>query len=852
MGLAPDIGEARRFLDMLDPSGDFVFQTFDDRDTEEKDRKLARTTRNFDALARLNEKHAGVFMTVNAVEGDKRKADKVTRVRALFADFDGAEMPETWDLDPSCIVRSSPGKFHVYWFVDGDFPREEFSESQRAIAKYFSADPKVIDLPRVMRVPGFWHRKDGDHRVEIVDGDGERYPVRRLREWIDRISPAPEPEEPARPPQQRYSSLNGGTHPYVKAAVEKALASIASAGKGNRNTTLNSEAFGIFGLVKAGAVPESIRADIERAAESIGLPKAEITATLRSAWDASRAREIPQDRRYADVPHDPETGEIKEPEKKPVKKEKPIGLDLGGLPFRMLGHNKGTYFYLPKGGGQVVGLKAHEHTPLRLMAIAPLNYWYSARKNAEDGKITEYQWQQIANGLIQTQHEEGIFEESRLRGRGAWIDGRRAIVHTGNELIIDGQIAELGASGSRYVYEAAAPWEFGFGDPATTAEAHRLVDICERLTWDDVLSGPLLAGWCVVAPVSGALKWRPHIWISGPSGSGKSTAQNDIVGKVVGPASEKFDGKATEAAIRQLMGYDARPVIFDEAEGEDADSAKRMQQILDLARVSSSGGRIPKGSSNHIARTFIIRSCFCFSSIHASIRHHADESRITRLVLRKNIADDADAHYVGLMRDIETYFTPEFASRMFARTVANLPTLLKNCEIFTTAAAVAFRNRRAADQIGAMLAGLYLCHSTGEVTREAADGFIAKHHWADHVALDSAEDHARLFSYLMSRMMRVMTNDGPREMSMGQAIVDTAYARELGPRGVKVDGEIVWISNSADAIAEMLRDKPQWSSDWRRPLGLLPGAVKSEKAIYFAPGVISRAVGIPRGLLREV
>lgn len=857
MDLTPDIDAARAFIAMLAPDGDVVFQTFDDdekrRDAEpDVSAKLAWTTRKFDALAAMNAKRAGVFLTVNTVDGNRRKADKVTRVRALFADFDGTELPDAWGLEPSILVNTSPGKFHAYWLVDGEFPREEFSAAQRAIAMNFGTDPVVIDLPRVMRLPGFWHMKDGGYQVRTIEANGTRYSVDMLREWIARISPEPEPE---RPVAARRSRLNGGTPRYVTAAVESAMALIANAPKGSRNVTLNSEAFGIFGLVKAGLVPETIRDDIERIAISTGMTKSEIKATLKSAWNNAKPRSIPEPKyapRQENIPaHDPETGELTEPEKSPEKKkEKPIVPEFDGMPFRMLGHNRGTYYYLPRAGGQIVGLKAHEHTPLRMMTLAPLNYWYKARRNAEEGKITDYQWQQFANGMIQSQYEEGIFEESRLRGRGAWMDGSRTVVHTGSELIVDGQISPLMTFGSKYVYEAAPSWDFGFGDPATTTEAHRLVEICERLTWDDPLSGPLLAGWCVLAPVSGALKWRPHIWILGPAGSGKSTAQNDIVGRVVGPAAERFDGKATEAAIRQMMGYDARPVIFDEAEGEDHDGARRMQGILDLARYSSSGSRIPKGSANHVARTFIMRSCFCFSSIHSSIRHHADESRITRLALRKNSAADRDDHYRQLVRDINSYFTTEYASRMFLRTVRNMPALLENADTFTNVAATVFGNRRAADQLGPLLAGLHLCHSTRRVTNETAEAFIRKHHWTEYVALDSQEDHARLFAYLMSRMIRVVTNDGVREMSVGQAVEDMGYARELGPRGIKVDGDILWIANRADGLSEMLRDKPQWQSDWKRLLMLMPDAVKSDQALYFAPGLIQRAVGIPRSVLK--
>lgn len=849
MTLTPDIAEARRFLAILAPDGNAVFQTFDD-DENRKEAKLAWTTRAFDKLEGMNAKRAGIFIAVNEVSGDRRKAEFVTRPRALFADFDGVELPDVWDIEPSILVNTSPAKFHAYWLCD-DFPKEEFPDAQRAIAARYGTDPVICDLPRVMRLPGFWHQKADAYQVRIVEASGRRYSADELREWIKNITPEP---EPIKADAIRRSTLNGSTSNYVKAAVESALANIANAGKGNRNNSLNSEAYGIFSLVKGGHVPETIREDIERVALSVGLAKSEVRATLKSAWEACQPRDPPEPRYRARQqelpPHDPETGEVHEdePPKKAKKKERPIHLKWDDLPFRMLGHNMGLYFYLPKSGGQVVALKSHEHTKLRLLAIADLNHWQSASDTRET--ITENQWVQIANGLIQTQHQEGIFEETRMRGRGAWIDNKRVMVHTGSEVIVDNVPTPIMSVNSRFVYQAAAPWDFGFGDAASTGEAHRLVDICERLTWEDNISGSLLAGWCVVAPVSGALMWRPHVWINGPAGSGKSAAQVDIVGRVVGPSAMRFEGKTTEAAIRQNMGFDARPVILDEAEGEDQDGVKRMQGILDLARVSSSGGIMSKGSSSHRAINFVVRSCFCFSSIHSSIRHHADESRITRLILRKNSDPDKDEHYRQLMLDINAWFTPEYASRMFARTVENLPTLLKNCEVFTTAASTIIGSRRAADQLGALLAGLYLCHSARPVTVETAEAFIRKHNWNDHLALDSQEDHVRLFSYIVSRMIRVMTNDGPREITIGQAIEDGSYHKELGPRGIRADNEMIWISNKSDQLSEMLRDKPQWQSDWKRVLGLMKGAMKSPEPIYFAPGLLQRAVGIPREALR--
>ena len=53
-----------------------------------------------------------------------------------------------------------------------DVPLVGFSELQKALAAEFSGDPKVHDLPRVMRLPGFLHRKGQPFQCRVVSVDG--------------------------------------------------------------------------------------------------------------------------------------------------------------------------------------------------------------------------------------------------------------------------------------------------------------------------------------------------------------------------------------------------------------------------------------------------------------------------------------------------------------------------------------------------------------------------------------------------------------------------------------------------------------------------------------------------------
>jgi len=74
------------------------------------------------------------------------------------------------------VVETSPDRYHAYWRVDG-LPLEQFRSVQKAIADRFGGDPQVHDLARVMRVPGFQHRKSEPfYRTRIVEAsDGHLY-----------------------------------------------------------------------------------------------------------------------------------------------------------------------------------------------------------------------------------------------------------------------------------------------------------------------------------------------------------------------------------------------------------------------------------------------------------------------------------------------------------------------------------------------------------------------------------------------------------------------------------------------------------------------------------------------------
>lgn len=171
--MAPDLDHARGFLSALDPRAEsWTLQTFDD--AAAKDKRLTRLLHgtldeHAGTLAKLNGDGAGIFVTVNQTDGAGRKKNNITRVRALFVDLDGAPIEPAMAAatPPHIVVQSSPGRFHAYWRVSDCTP-DACEPALKQMIRRFNGDPACSDRSRVLRLPGFVHRKGEPFMVRVI------------------------------------------------------------------------------------------------------------------------------------------------------------------------------------------------------------------------------------------------------------------------------------------------------------------------------------------------------------------------------------------------------------------------------------------------------------------------------------------------------------------------------------------------------------------------------------------------------------------------------------------------------------------------------------------------------------
>jgi len=164
--------DAIKFLSILDQGGQFTFLTLDDSKTGKPVCRVlhGKLEDHVVELKRLNMDGAGVFVAINETNGIGRKASDIVRVRAHFIDSDHEPIEEVckrFTLTPHIVVETSEGKGHAYYLVS-DTPLDEFKEIQDRLIKALGTDPSVKDLPRVMRLPGFYHMKGDPRLVKLI------------------------------------------------------------------------------------------------------------------------------------------------------------------------------------------------------------------------------------------------------------------------------------------------------------------------------------------------------------------------------------------------------------------------------------------------------------------------------------------------------------------------------------------------------------------------------------------------------------------------------------------------------------------------------------------------------------
>lgn len=525
---------------------------------------------------------------------------------------------------------------------------------------------------------------------------------------------------------------------------------------------------------------------------------------------------------------------------------------VSSAPFKILGYDNGQFFFLPASGKQVVALSdAALSRKTALLQLADINYWESVYHGVSSWATY------AANSLIQSCYDRGIFDPNDCRGRGAWWDDGHVVVHEGNRLIIDGDTTDLSDKRTKRIYQRAAPLRIAREATIADDEAGQFVELLDSLNWEHPISAQLLAGWIVCAPICGALRWRPHIWLTGPAGSGKSWTLENIISNCIGSIALSVQSVSTEAGLRQALGHDARPVIFDEAETEDSRAAMNIQKVLELARQASSegGSRIVKGTTGGHAQFFSIRSMFCLSSIGVGVKRRADVTRVTVLPFKRPIlGPDGTRHFEAIQRLQSEVVTAEFTAGLISMACGRAGVIRDNAATFAVAVANALGSRRTGDQLGTLLAGYWALRNPSPITLAEASEYVASNHLDALTPPDESTDEGQCLDWLLERRIEVDIDGKPARRTVWEVIESIAHptgtanlaAAESALRryGMRYEADGLHVSNSHSALVEAFKDTPWGGKKWSTFLRRLDGVTGTSGTVRFAGGS-SRASIIP-------
>ncbi len=467
-----------------------------------------------------------------------------------------------------------------------------------------------------------------------------------------------------------------------------------------------------------------------------------------------------------------------------------------GCPVRPLGLSADVTgsqkcYYLDV-NGQLVGLEAgNKHGVNALIALfGTQSDWIESHFPRWSKPITEYDRStkthtivkpseivgfdqgQASRALIEECTRRGIFDPGgRMRGRGAHpLPGGGLIVHFGDTLLasrmkVTGGIKTFGYAEpglyERFVYPAGEALPRPWHEPSAARPAERLLALLQTWHWKrPLLDARFVLGGIGASLIGGALRWRPNMWITGGAGTGKSTlnGEDGVLDQLFG-AGVLRTGNASAAAIRQILKNSTVPVLFDEIEASEDN--RRVREVVELARVSSSGATMHRGGADHVAHEFTLRSCFWFGSINIPPIEPQDRSRLAILEL-KPFAPGAVPPVLA------KYNLPDIGQHLLRRMIDGFPRLEATIARYAEALSMGGHTRRACDQFGTLLACADLLINDWDATSDGLPDDEEVALWAGHCApdkmaeiSDATSDHVACLNRLATHLVQARGGEDP-------------------------------------------------------------------------------------------
>lgn len=484
-------------------------------------------------------------------------------------------------------------------------------------------------------------------------------------------------------------------------------------------------------------------------------------------------------------------------------------------------------------------------------------------------KFEKLPWTHMGTRLMEECYKAGYFRADNERGRGAWLDADRVVMHLGQTLIVDNVPINPTKLESDYIYPVRQSFFQLKGTPALTDdEGKHLRKLCRFLNWDNPFYAELLGGWIATAVICGVWDWRTHFWLTGPSGAGKSYIANNIVQACFGKLGYYPLGNSSAAGILGALGRDARPVVFDEAEGRGEIGVKRREMIIEMMRYSSteSPGEVVKGTAGHGIVSFRVQSQYFLSSIGVGITEAADLSRTVVCGIRPPSATQSFEQLKALIKGLPK----DLPERLLRRQLSLVKSVKQNADTFAHVISLQNGSRRIGDMLGTLMAGDHSLVSNSILTFDQAEERVndrmQQKKFDDFNRVRETQEDVELFQHISSFTVKAQNQYGVGfDLTLGE-IMGIAYShvehekmtreeciaflRRVGLLIEKRDGvEGFWIARAKTTFATSIMSKSAYPQGWERILSRHPKAVDSGKEQKNFNGFKQRAIWLPYRVL---
>ena len=136
-------------------------------------------------------------------------------------------------------------------------------------------------------------------------------------------------------------------------------------------------------------------------------------------------------------------------------------VDLNNFPIIPLGHADTRYFYyFVTATRQVVRLTPNQHVEKSFLGMASEQEWRRCPNvpTRQNNDVENVDWSGLSGILMEMCREVGMYDSTKVRGRGAWRDGKDIVYHAGGQLFVNGAPTPFEEyADTRYRYLACPP-----------------------------------------------------------------------------------------------------------------------------------------------------------------------------------------------------------------------------------------------------------------------------------------------------------------------------------------------------------------------------------------------------------